>query len=98
MSHGLPRLAEFLFIALILSSCAGPRDNAGIAPVYDKESGTLQRLDFDSDKDGTTDTVSFMDGQKVIRIEIDKDQDGRVERWEDLRSGPASRAGLVFLG
>ena len=54
----------------------------GLTPVYDKETGRLQRLDFDSDKDGRIDTVSFMDGQKVIRIEIDKDQDGRVERWE----------------
>ena len=51
-------------------------------PVYDRESGRLQRLDYDSDRDGTADTISFMDGQKVIRIEIDKDQDGRVERWE----------------
>ena len=82
MSHAPLRPALFLFLALILSSCGSSRDDSSIAPVYDKESGKLQRLDYDSDKDGTTDTVSFMDGQKVIRIEIDKDQDGRVERWE----------------
>ncbi len=82
MSHGRSRPLKRLSCALILSSCASPRDDSAIVPVYDKESGRLQRLDYDSDKDGTPDTVSFMDGQKVIRIEIDKDQDGRVERWE----------------
>ena len=82
MSHGPLRPTTLLFVALILSSCGRPRDDSAVVPVYDKENGKLQRLDYDSDKDGTTDTVSFMDGQKVIRIEIDKDQDGRVERWE----------------
>jgi hypothetical protein len=28
------------------------------------------------------DTVSFMDGVRVLRIEIDKDEDGKADRWE----------------
>ncbi len=77
-----PKSLNLLLCALFVASCADSKTDAGLTPVYDKETGKLQRLDFDSDKDGRIDTVSFMDGQKVVRIEIDKDQDGRVERWE----------------
>ena len=71
-----------LLLALFIASCADSNSGSGITPAYDKETGRLERLDYDSDKDGKIDTVSFMDGQKVVRIEIDKNQDGKVERWE----------------
>lgn len=77
-----PKSLDILLLALFIASCADSEPGAGITPAYDKETGRLQRLDYDSDKDGTVDTVSFMDGQKVVRIEIDKNQDGLVERWE----------------
>jgi hypothetical protein len=65
-----------------MASCADSKMDAGLTPIYDKETGRLQRLDVDSDKDGRIDAVSFMDGQKIVKIEIDRDQDGRVELWE----------------
>jgi hypothetical protein len=77
-----PKSLNFLCFALFSVSCTDSNSGAGIIPAYDKETGKLQRLDYDSDKDGRVDTVSYMDGQKVVRIEIDKNQDGQVERWE----------------
>jgi hypothetical protein len=77
-------LAVFLPSVLILacSDNARRQEEAGIEPVYDKTTGRLQELRYDSDKNGKTDTVSYMDGTRVLRIEIDKDEDGKTERWE----------------
>jgi hypothetical protein len=76
-------VAPFLFIALFGSSCAdSSNERKQIEPEYDQETGKLKLLKYDSDNDGKVDTLSFMDGTRVLRIEIDKDQDGKTERWE----------------
>ena len=78
-------LAIFLVSGLVWPSCGdlrAPRSDSAIQPVYDPATGRLQQLRLDSDKNGTVDTVSYMDGTRLIRIEVDKDEDGRVERWE----------------
>jgi hypothetical protein len=79
--HGLR--GAILFCALI-SACS--RENVGsrkrIEPVYDQKTGKLQLLKYDSDGDGKFDTWSYMDGARIVRIEIDKDQDGKIDRWE----------------
>ena len=71
-----------LTAGLITSACSGGADDKHIEPVYDKTTGGLQLLKYDSDGDGKVDTVSYMDGPRVLRIEIDKDEDGKVDRWE----------------
>jgi len=73
-----------LLLALTLSSCDRNRAEAKgrISPEYDKATGRLKLLKYDSDGDGRPDTFSYMDGARVVRIEIDKDEDGKVERWE----------------
>ena len=53
-----------------------------ITPEYDKKSGKLQLLKYDSNRNGKVDMWSYMDGSRVIRVEIDKDEDGRIDRWE----------------
>jgi len=50
--------------------------------VYDKKTGKLELLKYDSNGNGVPDTFSYMDGAKVVRIEIDKDEDGKIDRWE----------------
>jgi hypothetical protein len=49
---------------------------------YDQATGRLRELTYDADKNGKIDTVTFLDGTKVIRTEIDRNEDGRVDRWE----------------
>jgi hypothetical protein len=53
-----------------------------VQAVYDKQSGRLRQLTYDSNKNGKTDGIGYMDGTRILRIELDKDEDGKVERWE----------------
>ncbi len=92
MSRCRPRgagttMRVLLFAAASLTSSCGrePATDSGLTPVYDQNTGKLQELKYDSNGDGIVDSVCFMDGGRLLRIEIDKDQDGRVERWEYYR-------------
>ncbi len=53
-----------------------------ITPEYDQKTGRLKLLKYDSNGDGVIDTWSYMDGNRVVRIEIDQDQDGKIDRRE----------------
>ena len=53
-----------------------------IEPIYDRETGKLTELKYDSKGTGKFDTFSYMDGTRVLRIEIDTDGDGKIDRWE----------------
>ena len=48
---------------------------------YDKVTGKLSLLKYDSDGNGKVDTWSYMDGPRVVRIEIDKNEDGKIDYW-----------------
>ena len=76
--------ALLLLIALPSTSCNRQGDEARkrITPEYDKKTGKLQLLKYDSNGNGKVDTWSYMDGARVVRIEIDKDEDGKIDRWE----------------
>lgn len=83
----LHTLAVAAILSFALISCnRQPSSTAGngghLEPVYDKDSGRLSLLKYDSDGDGKIDTWSYMDGPRVVRIEIDKDEDGKIDRWE----------------
>ena len=76
--------ASLVVIAVLAaSSCSTEREAAKkrITPEYDKN-GKLQLLKYDSKGSGIVDTWSYMDGARVVRIEIDSDEDGKIERWE----------------
>ena len=82
-------LLSWLMLALVTPACApDPPDpdeeslRASIQAVYDKETGRLREITYDSDQNGTIDTWTYMDGTAVLRIEIDQDEDGIVDRWE----------------
>ena len=72
-----------LVITLIHLGCGG-RDKGGnrISAEYNKTTGKLQLLKYDANGNGKIDTWSYMDGARVVRIEIDKDEDGKIDRWE----------------
>ena len=82
-SYARDHLTGLLLLALITAGCSSNADDARtrIEPEYDR-AGRLQLLTYDSNGNGTPDTFSHMDGAKVIRIDIDKDEDGTVDRWE----------------
>jgi hypothetical protein len=74
----------FMAIAVTVAACdrKGAEARKRITPEYDKTTGKLTLLKYDSDGDGKVDTWSYMDGARVVRIEIDKDEDGKIDRWE----------------
>jgi hypothetical protein len=71
-----------LALAVFAAGCGASPDSSPIVPRYNQTTGRLQELRYDANRDGTIDMVSFMDGARLLRIEIDRDQDGKVERWE----------------
>lgn len=91
-------LSRVTFVAMGLLLCAGcqaPPDprrtnfeiraKEGVAK-YDPKSGKLQKFDADLNKNGRMETFSYWDGSRVLRIEIDKDEDGKIDRWEHYNS------------
>jgi hypothetical protein len=77
--------------AVALSACdaRGEEARKRISPEYDASTGKLSLLKYDANGNGTVDTWSYMDGARVVRIEIDKDEDGKMDRWEYY--GPDSK-------
>src|SRR6266850_1823104 len=70
--------------ALTIPACSGGDAEARkrISREYDKTTGKLQLLKYDSNGNGKVDMWSYMDGARIVRVEIDKDEDGKIDRWE----------------
>jgi hypothetical protein len=71
-------------VALLVGGCSSRQDEARkrISAEYDQKTGRLKLLKYDSNGNGVVDTWSYMDGARFVRIEIDKDEDGKIDRWE----------------
>lgn len=65
------------------ASCDGGSERSSLVQAkYDAKTGKLSQLTLNGAKDGKPNIISYMDGQKVVRIEIDSDENGRTDRWE----------------
>jgi hypothetical protein len=74
-----------LFLAVFLGiGLAGCRQAQGDRPraSYDQKTGRLKTVAYDANKNGKNDAVSFMDGTRILRVELDWDENGKVERWD----------------
>jgi hypothetical protein len=80
------KVPVILALALGVSTCAPDTDIERLRettkPTYDPKTGRLQRLTYDANKNGRIDTWTFMEGTKILRSEIDRDEDGTIDRWE----------------
>src|SRR5690242_9403392 len=101
MSIALNRLMPgiVLVASVAVAGCQGPPRRAAAAEriksTYDKTSGRLTRLEYDSNGDGKIDTWGYMDGMRVVRVEVDEDGDGKVDRWEFHKDVPDAPTGAV---
>jgi hypothetical protein len=67
----------------VVIGCSGRSGDAGrVVAKYDEKSGKLSQMTVDAAKDGKPNIFSYMDGTKFVRIEIDNDEDGKIDRWE----------------
>jgi hypothetical protein len=75
-------------LALLAASLCGcsaagrSPDSAAISPSYDTTTGKLKELAYDSNHNGVMDTWTDMDGARPVQTRVDRDEDGKVERWE----------------
>jgi hypothetical protein len=85
-----------LAAVLAVSGCAGPEGPHGtMQPEYESKTGKLVLLRYDTNADGNVDVWSYMDGARIVRIEIDKNEDRKIERWEHY--GPPGNT-LIKIG
>jgi len=64
------------------ASCSRASDHQSVEPVYDSATGKLRLLRYDSNGNGKIDTYRYMDGSRTVRIELDRDEDGRIDQWQ----------------
>jgi hypothetical protein len=75
----------FIAAATLAVACSDPekeRLKATTLATYDPATGKLARLTYDANKNGVIDTWTYMDGTRVLRSELDTDEDGTIDRWE----------------
>lgn len=70
------------FIALLAGACSGAQPVSVLETAYDKDTGRLREISISKAKDGKPNIFSYMDGRKFVRIEIDQNEDGKIDRWE----------------
>lgn len=81
-SSVLRSIQTFVLLSCALG-CGGPSEaKKDVQAVYDEQTGRLRQLTYDSNKNGKPDSISYMDGTTVLRVEIDQNEDGKVDRWE----------------
>ena len=76
---------SFRLITVLAGSFIACRSDAPeqhVEAVYDQTSGRLSQLTINTAKDGKPNTFSYMNGSKFVRIELDNDEDGKIDRWE----------------
>jgi hypothetical protein len=84
-----------VLVALSVWAASDTGADAAIKPIYDKTTGKLTELAYDSNHDGRPDTWTDMDGTKPLRARIDRNGDGKIDRWEEYdAAGNLSRVGF----
>jgi hypothetical protein len=89
-------------LAAATIGCSDPdreRLKATTKATYDSATGKLTELTFDANKNGRIDTWTEMDGNRPVRSRLDRDEDGRLDRWEYYdAAGKLSKVGFSRKG
>jgi hypothetical protein len=79
----MTRLA--LVVVLVCAACSDAeraRLKATTKATYDDRTGRLKELTSDANGNGRIDTWTDMDGNRALRSRQDRNEDGRLDRWE----------------
>lgn len=66
-----------------------------MTPIYNKDTGRLEQLVGSRQGDGRIDMRAQMDGAHLRSVEIDRNRDGRPDRWEYYEQGATTRRTLL---
>ena len=69
------------FIACSEKAGGGP-DAAGVKATYSTSTGKLELITYDTNKDGKVDAWGHMEGTRLVSMDIDRNFDGVIDRWE----------------
>jgi hypothetical protein len=95
--HGVPLI--FVLLLLTFLACAGCADRPRVSGVYAPATRVLLRIDHDDDADGRIDVRTYMRNGRPVRLEVDTNDDGVIDRWEYYaRSGELVRVGASSAG
>lgn len=100
----LARVSFLIFLVSVGATVAcgtpgRPVRNDDVVPSYNAQTGRLEKISYDRNKDGKPDAWLFTDGTAVTRAELDENHDGGVDRWEHYRAGaPATTSGPTPRG
>ena len=70
---------------IVSAACSDPTKSASkqtTKATYDQNTGRLKELTYDANKNGRIDTWTDMDGTRPLRARIDRNEDGKLDRWE----------------
>jgi hypothetical protein len=76
-----PKIILVLVVVASTVACSRPKGDQPRA-VYDPASGRLRQLFYDANKNGKNDALAWMDGTRLLRVDLDLDENGKVERWD----------------
>ena len=68
--------------SVLFASCSRTPDSSAVSAKYNPATGKLSQLTVNRNNDDKPNVFSYMDGSKFVRIEIDVDEDGKIDRWE----------------
>src|SRR5262245_33193577 len=71
-----------LCVSLAGCSLPGPAGESAAIAQYDPATGRLDRIEFATTRNGHRNATGIMHGTRVQRIEVDEDEDGKLDRWE----------------
>ncbi len=84
------------WFALGAAACGQPQGSGTSLATYDKETGRLIQITYDRDQNGRIDTWTKMAGARPVSSELDTNEDGVIDRWEEYdEKGLLARAGWV---
>jgi hypothetical protein len=74
-------------VAVLMTACSPASPARKTNATYDPKTGKLRTLSVDANGNGRIDTVSYMNGAQIVRIEVDQNEDGKVDRWDFYGAG-----------
>ena len=71
-------------LCLLLHMGCGAQGSAppAVAATYDQKTGKLSQLTINENRDGKPNIFSHMEGSRFVRIDVDRDEDGVIDRWD----------------